>query len=175
MCLVSWETVVTKRQSLKLRLLSRHPRISDEKVSIGRSQFEFESWKVFEYPLAEPSWLWLWLSLAPAGNSFDFVLWWITAVGQRTTNNEKWSTNNKQLHTLSCAWPFKSDTIFVIYFDWHLIYDWQLQMLRPTRSTDKRSMGNVTTTTATTTRVTRATTTMFEPTANADTDTNADT
>lgn len=47
-------------------------------------------------------------------------------------------------------------------------------MLRPTRSTDQRSMGNVTTTTTTTTRVTRATTTMFEPTANADTDTNAD-
>lgn len=114
MCLVSWGTVVTKRQSLKLRLLSRHQRISDEKVSIGRFQFEFEAWKVFEYPLVEPSWLWLWLSLAPAGNSFDFdfVLWWITAVGQRTTNNEKWSTNNKQLHTLSCAWPFKSDTIF---------------------------------------------------------------
>lgn len=33
-------------------------------------------------------------------------------VGQRTTNNEKWSTNNEQLHTLSCAWPFKSGTIF---------------------------------------------------------------
>lgn len=51
-------------------------------------------------------------------------------------------------------------------------------MLRPTRSTDQRSMGNVTTTTTTTTRATRATratTTMFEPTANADTDTNADT
>lgn len=32
--------------------------------------------------------------------------------GRGATNNEKWSTNKEQLHTLSCAWPFKSDTIF---------------------------------------------------------------
>lgn len=37
------DCVVTKRQSLKLRLLSRRPRISDGKLSIGRSQIEFQA------------------------------------------------------------------------------------------------------------------------------------
>lgn len=139
-------------------------------------KLNFRLWiSISRVKLALTVWLWLWLWLsALAGNSFDFVLWWITAVWgneQRTTRSDRQTINNCiRFHVHG---HLNRAQFFVIYFDWHLIYDWQLQMLRPTRSTDQRSMGNVTTTTTTTTtmRVTRATTTMFEPTANADTDT----
>lgn len=59
-----------------------------------------------ELALTLTLWLWLW-QLFRLCSMMDHG-----RVGQRTTNNEKWSTNNEQLHTLSCAWPFKSGTIF---------------------------------------------------------------